>query len=123
MITSRERLRRCFFYEELDRPGVYSRTGFPAGDPTYDVVKAYLRSHSDLKQDWAGAQFKTPCDLESFHEPYSEDFQRCRTVLHTPAERLGVLIAGELEGASGPARNVLVENRGGHGEILVIAVA
>jgi hypothetical protein len=41
-MTRRERLRRCYFNEELDRPAVYSRTGFPQGDSTYDALRAYL---------------------------------------------------------------------------------
>ncbi len=32
----RERLKRCYACEETDRPGVYSGTLFPLGDPGYD---------------------------------------------------------------------------------------
>jgi hypothetical protein len=49
-MTRRERLRRCYFNEELDRPAVYSRTGFPKDDPTYDSLKAYLLRHTELKR-------------------------------------------------------------------------
>ena len=51
-MTSRERLKRCYSGEELDRPGIYSRTGFPANDPTYDRLKAYLQAHTEQKHIW-----------------------------------------------------------------------
>ena len=51
---SRERLRRCYFHKELDRPAVYSRTGYPAEDPSYDRLRAYLEAHSELKRSWSG---------------------------------------------------------------------
>ena len=70
----RERLRRCYFNEELDRPAVYSRTGFPADDPTYERLRAYLRAHTELKRPWRVTE--TPYPTTSFTEPYSEDFVR-----------------------------------------------
>ena len=36
MMTRKERLKRCYYHEELDRPAVYSRTGFPRNDSSYD---------------------------------------------------------------------------------------
>ncbi|MCG3147287.1 MAG: hypothetical protein PCFJNLEI_00726 [Verrucomicrobiae bacterium] len=83
-MTSRERLRRCYFHEELDRPGVYSRTNYPAGDPSYDRLKAYLQTHADLKQSWSGRQFELPATTEQWSEPHSEEFDRRVTILHTP---------------------------------------
>ena len=84
-MTSRERLRRCYFNEELDRPGVYSRAGFPLGDPSYDRLKAYLQSHAELKRSWDGRALESPLPIEQFVEPDSVDFDRQVTVLHTPA--------------------------------------
>jgi len=97
-MTRRERLRRCYFYEELDRPAVYSRTGFPADDPTYDQLKIYLQSRTELKGSWSSGQLESSYSMESTTEPYSPDFQRRVTVLHTPA--------GDLE------RSFLVSLRG-----------
>lgn len=111
-MTSRERLRRCLSYEELDRPGVYSRTGFPVDDPTYDALKAYLWVHSDLKRAWSGAQFETPYDRKSFHESYSEDFQRHRTVLHTPAGNLECSSLVNLKGHPGLHETFLLKTAG-----------
>lgn len=83
-MNSRERLRRCYFHEELDRPGVYSRAGFPDDDPSYDRLKAYLQEHAELKRGWNGRAFESPAPIESYIEPVSEEFDRQVTVLHTP---------------------------------------
>ena len=71
-MTSRERLRRCYCHEELDRPGVYSRTGFPKNDPSYDRLKAYLQQHADLKQTWRGRAFESPDPVTTRIEPHSD---------------------------------------------------
>jgi hypothetical protein len=39
---------RCYRLEETDRPAVYSRTGFPADDPSCDRRKALLRERTEL---------------------------------------------------------------------------
>ena len=52
-MNRRERLRRCYSHEELDRPAVYSRTGYPSGDPSYDRLKAYLGAHSPFREGCA----------------------------------------------------------------------
>lgn len=83
-LTRKERLRRCFFHEETDRPGVFSRAGFPRSDPTYKELIAYIAEHTELKPNWwAGLNPHT--DTESRTEPHTEDFDRRITVLHTPA--------------------------------------
>jgi len=92
-MNSRERLRRCYFHEELDRPGIYSRAGFPLDDPGYDRLKAYLQSHADLKGAWDGRAFESPVPTEQYIEPASAEFDRHVTVLHAPA---GDLRAGSL---------------------------
>jgi len=85
-LNRRERLRRCYFHEEMDRPGVYSRTGFPEDDPTYDRLKAYLAAHSELKRGWHPPIIREPTVRAEVHtEPISADFEREITVLHTPA--------------------------------------
>lgn len=79
-----ERLRRCYFHEELDRPGVYSRTSFPENDPTYDELKLLLQQRSELKNSWNGRQFETTIPIDSVTEPHSEDFDRTISIMHTP---------------------------------------
>lgn len=97
-MTRRERLRRCFFLEELDRPAVFSRTGYPAGDPSYDRLKAYLAARAELKQGWGGGRFETPLPIDTHTEPYSEDFERHVEILHTPK---GDLRSTALKGLKG----------------------
>ena len=95
-MTRRERLRRCYFNQEVDRPAVYTRTGFPPGDETYDRLKAYLQAYTELKGNWNGIslgetpwiyRFASPAgikrkDLETDYRitfqsaSYSEDFER-----------------------------------------------
>jgi hypothetical protein len=87
-MTRRERLTRCYFNQELDRPAVYSRTGFPKDDPTYDRLKAYLTLHSELKTGWSGPQFESGYPVEVRTEPHSDDFERRIEILHTPGGEL-----------------------------------
>ncbi len=84
-MNARERLRRCYFHEELDRPAVYSRAGFPPDDPSYDRLKAYLQAHTELKRGWGGHGLESPAPTEQHIEPENADFDRQVTVLHTPA--------------------------------------
>ncbi len=51
-LTRRERLTRCYFHQEQDRPCVYVRTAFPPDDPGYDRLKAYMAAHTELKAFW-----------------------------------------------------------------------
>jgi len=84
-MTRRERLRRCYFHEETDRPGVYVRTGFPGNDPTYDRLKALLAEQTERKSRWSAPSLLSAPPTETRLEPHTEDFQRRATVLHTPA--------------------------------------
>ncbi len=87
-MTRRERLQRCYFNRELDRPAVYCRTGFPNDDPSYDSLKAYLDRHTELKARWSGCQFESGYPMEIRTERYSVDFERRIEVLHTPKGEL-----------------------------------
>lgn len=83
-MTRRERLRICYFNLEADRPAVYSRTLFPADDPSYDELKTYLQAHPELKICWDSTRFESDYPIESSVEPYSQDFERHIKILHTP---------------------------------------
>ena len=83
-MTRRERLRRCYFNHEVDRPAVYSRPWFPDDDPTYDRLRSYLHAHTELKSGWSGTQFEPGYPVETSTEPHSEDFERRIEILHTP---------------------------------------
>ena len=83
-MTRRERLRRCYWHQELDRPAVYSRTGFPADDPTYDELKAYLKAHTELRSGWSPT-IESSYPWEHRTEPHSEDWERRISTLRTSA--------------------------------------
>lgn len=100
-MTSRERLRRAYFHEEMDRPGVYVRTGYPQGDPTYDRVREFLRVHSDLKLGWGAKWAGADLPVDTHTEPHSADFDRLVTVLHTPAGDLRSVCLRSLRGQPG----------------------
>jgi hypothetical protein len=110
-ISSRERLRRAYRHEEMDRPGVYSRTGYPADDPSYDRLKAYLATHAELKVDWSGRAFETPYETHVEVEPYSEDFERHITTLRTPKGDLRQSRLVSLKGQPGLDETHLINDR------------
>jgi hypothetical protein len=107
-MNRRERLERCYSHNQTDRPAVYSRTGFPGNDPTYDRLKAYLNAHTELKASWSGAEL-SPYPTESRTEQYSEDFERRVTVLHTPRGDLRSSTLVSLKGKPGLAETYLLK--------------
>ena len=111
-MNRRERLRRCYFNEQLDRPAAYSRTSFPENDRSYDKLKAYLLAHSELKEAWDGTKFDGPYQIEQAGEPYSEDFARQVTVLHTPKGDLQSSFLVGLKGQPGIHESYFLEDRG-----------
>ena len=110
-LTSRERLRRCFFNEHLDRPGVYVRTGYPRDDGSYDSLRALLAARSDLKQRWNGRQFERPYAWTTTVEPHSDDYERCRTTLSTPKGELTSTRLVGLKGQPGYVNRHLLQGR------------
>jgi hypothetical protein len=94
--------------EGTDRPAVYSRTGFPEDDPTYDKLKAYLIAHTELKDSWSGLK-QTSYPTETLREPYSQDFERHITVLHTPKGDLRSSRLVSLKGLPGLAETFLLK--------------
>ena len=110
-MNRRERLRRCYFHQEMDRPAVYSRTGFPADDPTYDQLKAYLAAHTELKLAWDGRAWETAYPTEEHVEPFSADWTRRVTILHTPAGDLRSSQLVSLKGQPGLPETYLLNNR------------
>ncbi len=83
-MDSRERLRRAYAHEEMDGPGVYSRTGYPDADPTYDRLKALLAARSELKVPWPGRACEGRPATRTVTEPLSADWDRQVTILETP---------------------------------------
>lgn len=110
-MTSRERLRRCYCHEELDRPSVYSRTSFPKDDPSYDRLKAYLQQHAELKRPWSGRAFESAHAADKVMEPYSDDFDRQITILHTPAGDLRSTYLVSRKGQPGLHETFFIKSR------------
>jgi hypothetical protein len=100
-MNRRERLHRCYFNEPIDRPAVYSRTGFPAEDPTYDRLRAYLEERTELKRGWGAGRLQAEYDCEARTEEHTEDFERCIETLHTPAGDLNRSVLVSLKGQPG----------------------
>ena len=110
-MNRRERLRRCYFNEDLDRPAVYSRTGFPNGDSSYDELKAYLLCHTEQKGHWNGGVSSLPYPTESYTEPHSEAFTRRITILHTEAGDFQSSFLVSLEGSPGRHETFYLKSR------------
>lgn len=100
-LTPRERLERCYFHQETDRPGVYVRRGWPKDDPTYDPLIKLVDERTDLKFGWS---LKTPpagIRMEARTEPLSDDFSRQITTLFTPKGELTSTRLVSLKGKPG----------------------
>ncbi len=94
-MNSKERLTRCYFNQEIDRPAVYSRSGFPHNDPSYDRLREYLAMHSELKNGWYARTVQASYSVDYREEPYSDTHKRVISILHTPK---GDLTSTRLEG-------------------------
>lgn len=107
-MNRRERLERCYAGMETDRPAVYSRTGYPGGDPTYDRLKEYMEANSELKASWSDIEETSyPTDIHT--EPHSDDFERQVTVLHTPKGDLQKSKLISLKGKPGLAETFFIK--------------
>ncbi len=100
-MNRRERLTRAFNHDEMDRPAVYSRTGFPRNDPTYDRLKAYLRETSELKTGLGLHPFEQAWPEQVRTEPVNDDYEREIRTLHTPAGPLTKTSLLSLKGQPG----------------------
>ena len=111
-MNRKERLSRCYGCEEVDRPAVYSRTGFPRNDPSYDRLKAYLQAHTELKRGWnCVGHIERPYPVRTVKEPYSEDFVRHRIVMGTPGGDLEATRLESLKGQPGAQEKYLIGSR------------
>ena len=102
-MTRRERLHRCYYHLELDRPGVYLRTNWPANDPSYDDLKDLMGRRSELKGWWRSTTVQEPAATREYAEPANDDWLRWVNVLHTPAGDLRQATLLSLKGQSGAA--------------------
>ena len=87
-MNSKERLTRCYFGHEIDRPAVYSRTSFPDNDATYDKLKEYLNRFSDQKANFYAKGLCESYKRDNVKEAYSPEYDKVTTILHTPKGEL-----------------------------------
>lgn len=108
--TRKERLRRCYCHEELDRPGVYTRAGYPANDSTYDRLRAFMNANTELKSAWYDPTFLTAPKRHEYVEPHTADFDRQVTILETPAGKLRATHLVSRKGQPGLHEEYLLKN-------------
>jgi len=110
-LTSRERLTRCFFHQELDRPAVFCRANdLPKNDDSYEELERLIASKSDLKNTWNAEPLIRSFEEEITVEGYSEDFDREIRKINTPK---GELFSERLVGLKkqpGYVENYYLEN-------------
>lgn len=110
-MTRRERLTRLYFHQEVDRPAVYSRAGFPGNDPGYDRLRAYLHEHTEMKGGWRPGHYETPLPVETRVEPLSDAWERHIHVLHTPKGDLEATRRASLKGQPGLDETYYIKGR------------
>jgi hypothetical protein len=109
-LTRKERLSRCYFHQEQDRPAVYVRTAFPPDDPSYDRLKAYMAEHTERKAAWDTASCESHPRIERRLEPHSEDWELLVLTLHTPAGPLESTPLVSLKGQPGLDRTYFIKS-------------
>jgi len=109
-LTPRERLERAYFHQEMDRPGVYIRRGWPKDDPTYAPLIKLVDEKTDLKFGWSLKSPSAGIRTETRTEPVSEDFQRIVTTMHTPKGPLTASRFVSLKGRPGLSETYFIKD-------------
>lgn len=86
-LSSRERLHRCYYHQETDRPGIYVRWGGIENnnDLTYRELKIRVLAKTDRKLVYPGYLHKQKPQFTIRREDYDENFYREIYALNTPA--------------------------------------
>jgi hypothetical protein len=109
-MNSRERLHRCYFHQELDRPAIYTRTGYADKDPSYDKLKALVAAQFDQKRGW-GLRVQQQYKTDTRTEPVSAEFERYVTIIHTPRGPLQSTYLASLKNQPGLHETFLLKTR------------
>ena len=109
-LTPRERLERCYFHQETDRPGVYVRRGWPKDDPTYNALVELVDAKTDLKFGWSLPSPPAEVRTETRTEPVSDDFSRQVTTTFTPKGELTSTRLVSLKGKPGMEETSLLSD-------------
>jgi len=112
-LTSKERLKRCFFHEEIDRPAVYLRMYIDPSDKSYDRLRKLAWEKTDIKMDSgiSMASFKNLHKLLEREESYSEDFKKKIMILKTPKGDLESIQYIGLKGQPSYTAKYFIETR------------
>lgn len=110
-MTSHERLHRCYFHQETDRPAVYTRTGFPENDPSYDRLKALMTDVMDRKITAQGIRVADRFSVREDITPFSDTHERVERTLETPLGTLKSLYFRGLPGYSSITREYFIRDR------------
>jgi hypothetical protein len=98
LFSRKRRLEAAYRHEPMDRPAVYVRAGFPAGDSTYNELKDFLRNNTAQKKIWSANKLLSPLPVVETVEPFNETHEKKTLCLHTPG---GVLKEVSLIGIGG----------------------
>ena len=99
-MTSKERLHRLHRQEEVDRPGLFVR-GVTAKNPpheSYEQLRRYVQQEADLKDIVIQESYVDDSDITHTRSPYSADYDKLTSCMHTPK---GVLTYEFLFGLNG----------------------
>jgi len=111
-MTRRERLKRCYFHQEVDRPAVFCRGAVgKKNDPSYAEMEAYVRQHSELKDSFSLHGLTKPYPTTNKEEPLNDDFSRIITTLHTPKGPLQSTRLHSLKNQPGLHESFLLKDR------------
>lgn len=103
MLTSRERLDRCFKHLEIDRPGLFIR-GVEQNIPphnSYKPLRDIVMEKGDLKSIFWCSSYRKAFECTYDRIPFNEDFERHITILHSPAGDLNRIYMQGLKGQPG----------------------
>lgn len=108
-LTSKERLTRCFYHMETDRPAIYSRTSFPHSDSTYDDLKRLINEKTDLKSIWQGIEI-SEYQLTTIKEDYRDGYIKLHNTIATPRGNLSSTRVINLQDSSSSVTEYFIKN-------------
>lgn len=112
MLTSRERLDRCFRHKETDRPGIFIR-GADIRNPRHDSyrrLREFVVEKCDLKNIIYLSQYVQTVHVIVDREAYNDDFERQIITMHTPAGDLYESLLVGLRGNPGYKEKHFIES-------------
>jgi hypothetical protein len=111
MLTSRERLDRCFRCKETDRPGLFIRGAGQSSPPdiSYKPLRDLVTAKCDLKEAFNVNVYKKRADVTQRIESYNKDFEKYITTICTPLGELQEIFMSSLKGDPGYKSKYLLD--------------